>query len=106
MNEVIEIAGGENVFRDAAAAYPEVSLEEVIARNAEVIVDIGDMGDELAVTPAHQRDVAALWQRLTSVDAVKHHRVYAIAPDQYLVPGPRVVEGARDMFRLLHAEPK
>lgn len=106
LNEVIEIAGGENIFRDASAAYPEVSLEEVMARNAGVIVDIGDMGDEVAVSPQHQREVVALWQRVPSVEAVKHHRVFAIAPDQYLVPGPRVVDAARAMFRMLHLETK
>lgn len=106
LNEVIEIAGGENVFRDASAAYPEVSLEEVIARNASAIVDIGDMGDDLVVSPQHQREVVALWQRVPSVEAVKHHRIFAIAPDQFLVPGPRVVEAARAMFKMLHTEPK
>jgi len=106
LNEVIEIAGGENVFRDASAAYPEVSLEEVIARNAGVIVDIGDMGDDVAVTPEHQRAVMAVWQRVPSVEAVKRHRVFALAPDQYLVPGPRVVDAARAMFNVLHTEPK
>jgi iron complex transport system substrate-binding protein len=106
LNEVIDIAGGENVFRDAAAAYPEVSLEEVIARNAAVIVDIGDMGDDSIVSPEHQREVVALWQRVPSVEAVKQHRIFAIAPDQFLVPGPRVVDATRAMFKMLHTEPK
>src|SRR5207248_179533 len=39
LNEVMELAGGVNVFRDARAAYPAVSLEEVLSRNPEVIVD-------------------------------------------------------------------
>ncbi len=103
---MIDLAGGENVFRDASAAYPEVSLEEVIARNPDVIVDMGDMGDDTAVTAEHQRDVVALWQRLPSVEAVKQHRVFAVAPDNYVVPGPRVVDAARAMFNMLHSEPK
>ena len=106
LNEVIQLAGGENIFRDATAAYPQVSLEEVISRNASVIIDIGDMGDQLAVTPEHQREVMALWQRVPSVEAVKRGRVFAIAPDQYLVPGPRVVDAARAMFKMLHPELK
>ena len=59
LNEVIEIAGGENVFRDAVAGYPEVSLEEVMARNPEVIVDMGDMSDTVGVTDEHKREVIA-----------------------------------------------
>src|SRR5258708_841396 len=64
LSEVIEIAGGENVFRDAMAPYPEVSLEEVMARNPEVIVDMGDMSDTVGGTEEHKRSVIALWDRL------------------------------------------
>jgi iron complex transport system substrate-binding protein len=102
LNDVIQIAGGENIFRDAMAAYPEVSLEEVIARNPEVILDMGDMSDTLGVTDEHKRAVVALWQRVPSVAAVKQHRVFAIASDMYVVPGPRVVDAARAIFDMLH----
>lgn len=104
LNEVIEIAGGENVFRDARAAYPEVSLEEVMARSAEAVVDMGDMGDNVAITPEESREVIALWQRASSVSAVRNHRVYPIAPDGFLVPGPRVVNAARALLAMLHPE--
>ena len=52
LNELIALAGGENVFSDAAAAYPGVSLEEVLARSPSVIIDMGGMGDRGEVTPA------------------------------------------------------
>ncbi len=50
-----ESPGGENVFRDAPSPYPSVSLEEVLARNPEVIVDMGDMADTVNVTAASAR---------------------------------------------------
>jgi len=106
LNEIIALAGGENVFRDAVASYPEVSLEEVLARNPDVIVDMGDMADTVGVTEAHKREVTSLWERLTSVAAVKQHRVYAVASDVYVVPGPRVVEAAKAFFAMLHPEAK
>jgi len=102
LNEVIEIAGGENVFRDAMAAYPKVSLEEVMARNPEVIVDMGDMADTVGVTEAHKRTVIALWDRVPTLAAVKQHRVFAVASDIYVVPGPRVVDAARAFAEMLH----
>ena len=106
LNEIIALAGGENVFRDAVASYPEVSLEEVLARNPDVIVDMGDMADTVGVTEAHKREVTSLWERLTSVAAVRQHRVYAVASDVYVVPGPRVVEAAKAFFAMLHPEAK
>lgn len=102
LNEVIALAGGENVFYDAVAAYPEVSLEEVIARNPQVILDMGDMSDTVGVTEEHKRSVVALWQRVPSLAAVKDRRVLAVASDIYVVPGPRVVDAARAIFDELH----
>jgi iron complex transport system substrate-binding protein len=106
LNEVIETAGGENVFRDARAAYPQVSLEEVLARNPRVIVDMGDMGDNVAVTPEQRRETIALWQRLPSLAAVRDHRIFPISMDGFLVPGPRVVDAARALLAMLHPVPK
>jgi iron complex transport system substrate-binding protein len=102
LNEVIEIAGGENVFRDAVAGYPEVSLEEVMARNPEVIVDMGDMSDTIGVTEEHKRNVIALWNRIPNLAAVKQHRVFAVASDVFVVPGPRVIEAAKAFAEMLH----
>lgn len=104
LNEIIALAGGENVFRDAVASYPAVSLEEVLARNPDVIVDMGDMADTVGVTEQHKREVTTLWERLSSVAAVKQNRVHAVASDVYVVPGPRVVEAAKAFFQMLHPE--
>ena len=102
LNEVIEIAGGENVFRDAVAGYPAVSLEEVMARNPDAIVDMGDMSDTAGVTEEHKRGVLALWQRLPNLAAVKQHRVFPVASDMFVVPGPRVVDAAKAFAEMLH----
>ena len=106
LNEVIALAGGENVFRDAVAAYPAVTLEEVFARNPDVILDMGDMSDTVNVTEDHRRSVVGLWQRMSVVAAVKSRRVFAVASDIYVVPGPRVVTAARAFFEMLHPEAK
>jgi len=102
LNEIIDLAGGENVFRDTRAAYPSVGLEEVLARNPQVVVDMGDMSDTVDVTEQHKREVVNLWQRLSTLDAVKQHRVYAVASDIFVVPGPRVVNAAEEFARMLH----
>ena len=104
LNEIIALAGGENVFRDAVASYPEVSLEEVLARNPDLIVDMGDMSDTVGVTEEHKREVTSLWERLSSVAAVRQHRVHAVASDVYVVPGPRVVDAAKAFLEMLHPE--
>jgi iron complex transport system substrate-binding protein len=106
LNEVLHTAGGENIFEDALAPYPKVSLEEVMSRDPEVILDMGDMADTVGVTDQHKREVVALWDRVATVDAVKQHHVFAIASDFYIVPGPRVIDSARSIFDMLHPEHK
>ena len=104
MNQVMEIAGGRNVFRDAAVRYFRVSPEQIIARNPDVILDMGDMADTKGVTEEHKRSVVELWKRMPLLRAVRSGRVHAVASDIYVVPGPRVVECARAFARMLHPE--
>jgi len=106
LNEIIEIAGGQNVFKDASAAYPKVSLEEVLSRNPEVIIDMGEMAETVGVTDVQKRNVVALWNRMSSIAAVRSRRVHAVASDIFVVPGPRVVLAAQEFFAILHPEAK
>ncbi len=104
LNELMALAGGRNVFGDAGAAYPKIGLEEVLARNPEVIIDMGEMADTAGVTEKQKRAVEALWNRYPMLSAVRNQRVFAVASDIYVVPGPRIVEAAREFARMLHPE--
>src|SRR5262249_46458775 len=46
LNELIQLAGGVNVAADAVVTYPKFSIEEVIHRNPDVIIDMGHSGME------------------------------------------------------------
>ncbi len=104
LNGVIEIAGGANIFKDAIAPYPKVGMEDVLARNPEAIVDMGDMSQTEGVTDAHKRSVVLLWSRYRTLAAVRNHAVYAVASDIFTVPGPRMVEAAEAFAKMLHPE--
>src|SRR5437867_9679955 len=41
LNEIIEIAGADNIFGAVNLPYPKVGVEEVIRRNPDVIIDMG-----------------------------------------------------------------
>ena len=104
LNGVIDIAGGANIFIDAIAPYPKVGMEDVLARNPEVIVDMGDMSQTEGVTGEHKRAVVALWKKYPSIAAVRNDRVFAVASDIFTVPGPRIAEAARAFAKMLHPE--
>ncbi len=104
IDELIRIAGGVNAVGDVGPAYPNVSLETVLGRNPEVIVDRGDMAQESKQSAAHEASVRALWKSLGSVEAVKHGRIYPVSDDYWVVPGPRMVDAARALARYIHPE--
>lgn len=105
LNELIALAGGENIFADAPISYPKISTEEILARQPDVIIDMGDMADTDAVPAGHLAQVRALYSKLPQVKAVKNGRVFAVASDIFVVPGPRVVDAAREFERMIQGKP-
>lgn len=101
LNGLLAIAGGENVFEDARAAYPKVGMEEILARNPQVIVDMGDMSETDNVTAAHKKAIVDLWKKYPVLAAVRNGRVYAVAADIFTVPGPRMAQAARAFAEML-----
>ena len=104
LNNLMEIAGGRNVLADSVAPYPKISLETIIGRDPDVIVDMGDMANTTAVTEEHRKSVVALWHGQTSLKSVKNGSVFAVASDIFVVPGPRMVDAALAFARMLHPE--
>src|SRR3954454_18708308 len=54
-SELIDIAGGTDIFADSASPYPRVSLEEILSRNPDVILQL--TGEE----KEKQDEVFRLW---------------------------------------------
>jgi iron complex transport system substrate-binding protein len=100
LHDLLELAGGVNVFADVKRESVQVSTELIIARRPDAIV-------ELRFTPLDADAVRAeleVWKVLASVPAVRNGRVHIIADEKMVVPGPRVVEAAELLARALHPE--
>ncbi len=104
LDEVIGVAGGVNVLADTPATYPGISLEQVLSRNPEVILDLAESSHGGGSDEARPGEALAHWGRHKSLAAVRNGRVHRIVSDSFVVPGPRVVEAARECARLLHPE--
>lgn len=94
VDEILRIAGGENVAASTGRPWPRLSLESVVGMSPEVIVDAA-MGSEASEAPA------SWWSKWESVAAVHDRRVRAPSSDAMLRPGPRLGEAAREMRGLL-----
>ena len=105
LNELIEAAGGANLFHSTIGFYPRIPREEIYAGAPEVIIDMGEMAVTDGVTEADKRAVVQLWRNaFPRLPAVQDSRVYAVAEDHFVVPGPRVVDAARALLRMIHPE--
>lgn len=104
LTELFQMAGGRNIFADSTQAYLKTSLESMLRRNPDVLVDMGEMSETTGVTDAQKRAVRELWGTRKMLKAAKAGRVHAVASDIYVVPGPRMVDAAREFFALLHPE--
>lgn len=93
LDELLRRLGGQNVFADAPTLYPQIGLEEIVARKPDVILEL--RADPL--TPAEAAAVIADWQALPQVPAVRLGQVKVIAGDHVLIPGPRIPQFYREM---------
>ena len=99
IDEVIEYAGGRNVFGDASTAWPLVSLEAILQRNPDALVIARHTGDQPAA-PWLDRPG---WREL---EAVRNRRYLVVDGDLFNRPGPRVAEAALQLARFLHFSPE
>lgn len=98
-DEMIALVGGTNVAHDSPSPYLQISLEAVLERMPEVIVDTSD--NRPGATRGRQ---AGAWSRWQFLPAVQDDRVYHVDPQRLAIPGVRLPEMTWLMGRLIHPE--
>ena len=101
INEMIELAGGENAVGPSLHNYPPIGAEQVIAVAPEAIIE-----PVMVQGPPQeqQRQALAYWQKFTNVPAVVNQRIYVIDGDVVSRPGPRLPEGIETIAKCLRPE--
>lgn len=99
LHDMLEIAGGDNVFSDIDKESVQVSTETILARAPEVILELRP---EEVRAGQPMLDELASWSRLASVPAVRNRQVLFITGQAVTVPGPRIGESVERMARALH----
>lgn len=103
MHDMLEIAGGDNVFADVKRQNLQVSAEMLLARAPEVIIEVQTYAGWTPEKAASERTV---WNALPGLPAVRSGRIHILIDDRLTVPGPRVGEGIAILARALHGELK
>jgi iron complex transport system substrate-binding protein len=97
MDLLINMAGGINIGSALSSSWAQISLEELIIQDPDLII-LGDSNYGVTVESVAAR---AGWAELS---AVKEGRVYPFDDDLVSRPGPRLVEGLEELAKLIHPE--
>jgi iron complex transport system substrate-binding protein len=101
LSDLLDIAGGENLFADLQRQSVQASTEMILARRPDVIIELR-YGDSLADVDLPRERQS--WNVLSSVPAVRNERVHILVGDEFVVPGPRIVVAAEALARTIHPD--
>ena len=93
INDIIEKAGGKNIFASLQDAYPIVSEESIIAENPDIILIPQSSG--ISVDSIKSRNG---WSRLT---AVQKNQIFQVDDNLLSRPSPRVIDAVENIAILL-----
>lgn len=99
MHDMIVAAGGDNLFADVAQENVQTSVETLLARRPDVIVETHASA---GWTPERVTRELAVWAPLRTIPAVRSNRVHILADDRVSIPGPRIALAVRELARVLH----
>ena len=96
LHDMLEIAGGDNVFADHRRENVQASSEMLLAARPDAIVELQVSGDG-------QIDIAP-WLAVPSIPAVRDRRIITLVGTDLVTPGPRVAAATERLARALHPE--
>jgi len=100
LHELLDIAGGDDVFGDIKREAVQPSNETMIVRAPEVIMELHP-GEQ---PPADLQKERVAWNLLASVPAVRTGRVHLLYGGYLLAAGPRIGRAAEAFARVLHPD--
>lgn len=101
LDEMIEVAGGANVFGHLDMRYPQISLEAIISARPDVILELmpeRNLSNEAVATLRRQ------WRQLGRLPAVESDRIHVLTDDHCMIPSLRYVDIIEKVSKLLHPD--
>jgi iron complex transport system substrate-binding protein len=92
---IITLAGGVNAAAALEGDFAQISSEELIAVNPDVIL----LSDAMYGTTPESVTERPGWNVIT---AIQNEAIYPFDPGLLSIPGPRLVDGLEELARLLH----
>ncbi|HEV8638056.1 MAG TPA: ABC transporter substrate-binding protein [Chloroflexota bacterium] len=97
---LVPMAGGQNVFDDIGKPSGQVSTEQIVARDPEIII----MGDADSPFNAQTPDMVRTRPGWQTIAAVRTGRIHPLDQAFLSRPGPRLADGLERMAKIIHPE--
>ncbi|MEO6695679.1 MAG: helical backbone metal receptor [Ignavibacteria bacterium] len=91
INEVAELSGFENIYKDEFIDYPLISYEDITAKDPAYII----LPTDTTNANNYTRYINELSDKLNTTTAIKNNRIILIDENIIFRPGPRVLESVR-----------
>ena len=102
LQDMLEVAGGNNVFSEIDSEnVSQVSSESILSAAPEIIIEIR-YGENLPRNIVE--DERAVWTQLSTLPAVRNNRIYFVTGNRFVVPGPRVAQATEELARMIHPD--
>jgi iron complex transport system substrate-binding protein len=98
LHDLVTLAGGDNVMADVKREGMQLSLEQLLTRAPEVVIELrgGEGWSDARMTRERQT-----WQR-AQIPASRANRVHIVTDPSLVIPGPRVAAAAKVLADLVH----
>jgi len=100
LHDMLVAAGGTNVFADVARESVQASSERLLTVRPDAIMEVRTREMNPDTVDVERR----AWTALSSIPAVRSHRILVLSGDHFVVPGPRVADAVEAMAKALHPE--
>jgi len=98
LGSLVALTGNTVVPSNLGAGYGEISLEQVLKTDPDVIIEVRGLAGE-------PRDLASdterAWGTIGDLRAVRDHHVYVLIGSRHVTPGPRFVDTLDELRELL-----
>lgn len=90
-----------NIAGDVKVPYPELSMEQIISKDPEIIIE---SRPELADDADAIDDATEEWYDLKDITAVKKGNVFILTDSGLTIPGPRIINTIKKLASIIHSD--
>jgi len=86
IGQAMQLCGGQNIFGNLSGLAPQINTEAVLHAQPQVII-----------ATISTDKVNAQWQQWANLPAIKNQHIYSVTADFVSRPGPRILQGVRQI---------